>query len=73
MAVGLQTQKEKVLEFSVAVLVHEVVMAFSFGMEVNIDVIILSSSFIISPLRDKGLSQHSPPLCLLLVYSILLR
>lgn len=35
MAVGLQTQKEKVLEFSVAVLVHEVVMAFSFGMEVN--------------------------------------
>lgn len=37
MAVGLQTQKEKVLEFSVAVLVHEVVMAFSFGMEVSND------------------------------------
>lgn len=35
MAVGLQTQKEKVLEFSVAVLVHELVMAFSFGMEVS--------------------------------------
>ncbi|KAG7162822.1 Zinc transporter ZIP1-like 2 [Homarus americanus] len=35
MAVGLQTQKEKVLEFSVAVLVHEVVMAFTFGMEVS--------------------------------------
>ncbi|KAG0724457.1 Zinc transporter ZIP1 [Chionoecetes opilio] len=35
MAVGLQTQTEKVLEFSVAVLVHEVVMAFSFGMEVS--------------------------------------
>lgn len=35
MAVGLQTKQEKVLEFSVAVLVHEVVMAFSFGMEVS--------------------------------------
>ncbi|XP_071529004.1 zinc transporter ZIP1-like [Panulirus ornatus] len=35
MAVGLQTQKDKVLEFSVAVLVHETVMAFTFGMEVS--------------------------------------
>lgn len=34
-AVGLQTEKDKVLEFSVAVLVHETVMAFTFGMEVS--------------------------------------
>ncbi|CAL4119060.1 unnamed protein product, partial [Meganyctiphanes norvegica] len=35
MAVGLQTEKDKVLEFSMAVLVHEVVMAFTFGLEVS--------------------------------------
>ncbi|KAK7065557.1 hypothetical protein SK128_005704, partial [Halocaridina rubra] len=35
MAVGLQTQKEKVMELFVAVLVHEMVMAFTFGMEVS--------------------------------------
>ncbi|XP_066974051.1 zinc transporter ZIP1-like [Macrobrachium rosenbergii] len=35
MAVGLQTQTEKVMELGVAVFVHEVVMAFTFGMEVS--------------------------------------
>ncbi|KAF2360509.1 Zinc/iron permease [Trinorchestia longiramus] len=34
-AIGLQTQMEKVLEFGVAVLVHELVMAFTFGLEVS--------------------------------------
>lgn len=34
-AVGLQTEREKVLEFGVAVLVHELVMAFTFGLEVS--------------------------------------
>ncbi|KAK3858365.1 hypothetical protein Pcinc_035448 [Petrolisthes cinctipes] len=33
-AVGLQTKADKVLEFAVAVLVHEWVMAFTFGLEV---------------------------------------
>ncbi|XP_068218508.1 zinc transporter ZIP1-like [Palaemon carinicauda] len=35
MAVGLQTHTEKVMELGVAVFVHEVVMAFTFGMEVS--------------------------------------
>ncbi|KAK4289042.1 hypothetical protein Pmani_037973 [Petrolisthes manimaculis] len=34
-AVGLQTKADKVLEFAVAVLVHELVMAFTFGLEVS--------------------------------------
>lgn len=35
MAVGLQTQKEKIMELAVAVIVHEVVMALTFGLEVS--------------------------------------
>ncbi|KAK8737781.1 hypothetical protein OTU49_004237 [Cherax quadricarinatus] len=35
MAVGLQTEKDKVLEFSLAIMVHEALMAFTFGMEVS--------------------------------------
>ncbi|XP_047740337.1 uncharacterized protein LOC108674462 isoform X2 [Hyalella azteca] len=34
-AIGLQTQQEKVLEFGIAVLVHELVMALTFGLEVS--------------------------------------
>lgn len=38
-AVGLQTKADKVLEFAVAVLVHEWVMAFTFGLEVDSSVL----------------------------------
>jgi len=34
-AIGLQTEKEKLLEFGVAVMIHEALMALSFGMEVS--------------------------------------
>ena len=34
-AIGLQTEKEKLLEFGVAVMIHEALMALSFGMEVG--------------------------------------
>ncbi|KAL7636179.1 UNVERIFIED_CONTAM: hypothetical protein RMT77_012936 [Armadillidium vulgare] len=34
-AVGLQTSKDKIMEYSVAVLLHEAVMALTFGLEVS--------------------------------------
>lgn len=42
-ALGLQTKADKVLEFAVAILVHEWVMAFIFGLEVHSS--LLESSF----------------------------
>ena len=52
-AIGLQTEKEKVLEFSVAVLVHEIVMAVTFGLEVNNPWNLISTSFRISYITVK--------------------
>jgi len=34
-AIGLQTEREKLIEFGVAVLMHEALMALTFGMEVS--------------------------------------
>ena len=34
-ALGLQMRQEKVMEFAIALLLHEVIMAFTFGLQVQ--------------------------------------
>lgn len=57
MAVGLQTKADKVLEFAVAILVHEWVMAFTFGLEVDYS-LLESPSFYLYPQSPTSLNAY---------------